>query len=361
MQREELQVQKGDLSTTRVVQRAVDALQADDVLFRVERFGLTANNLTYGVVGDRFGYWRFFPAEGEWGTIPVWGIGEVVETRHPDVPKGERVYGYFPMASHLTIKAGKVSAARMVDGAEHRRELAPLYNNYARLAGEPDYDTSLDDARIPLLPLYATSYCLYDYLVDRQWFGARQVILVSGSSKTAIGLAYALRDDNAAPYCVGITSARHAAAVNDLALYEHVATYDALTSVDPSRPTVVVDTSGNDRVLGRLQAYLGDSAKYCVKVGFTHAVAQPTGAGDSGGRGEFFFAPGHIKKRAAEWGPGEFERRSLRFWRAAAMKSRDWLTIERVDGAKAVEQVFHALREDKVAANRGIVAAITPR
>jgi hypothetical protein len=40
---------------------------------RVEQFGLTANNVTYGVTGDTLGCWRFLPATERWGRIPAWG------------------------------------------------------------------------------------------------------------------------------------------------------------------------------------------------------------------------------------------------------------------------------------------------
>jgi hypothetical protein len=46
------------------------ALADGDVLLDVERFALTANNITYGVYGDRLGYWRFFPEDDTWGRIP---------------------------------------------------------------------------------------------------------------------------------------------------------------------------------------------------------------------------------------------------------------------------------------------------
>ncbi|MEX0644464.1 MAG: DUF2855 family protein, partial [Parvularculaceae bacterium] len=263
MQIEEFQVRKDELSTSRFVKREAGALLPDEVLLKVERFGLTANNITYGVVGDKFGYWNFFPAGEGWGIIPAWGIGEVVESKHPDVKKGERLYGYFPIASHLKIKAGKVGPARLIDAAEHRAGLAPVYNTYARLASEPGYDRALDDERITLLPLYATSFCLYDFLLDNKWFSAEQAIIPSASSKTSIGLSYALHDDKAAPKIVGVTSAGNVAAVKDLALYDQVVTYDEIKKIDAKKPAVIVDMSGNGAFLSELHAHLGDNMKFC--------------------------------------------------------------------------------------------------
>ncbi|MGQ4827609.1 DUF2855 family protein, partial [Enterococcus faecalis] len=69
------------------------------VLAAIDKFGLTANNITYGVVGERIGYWNFFPTDDPaFGKIPVWGFATIIDSRHDDVPVGTRLYGYFPMS-----------------------------------------------------------------------------------------------------------------------------------------------------------------------------------------------------------------------------------------------------------------------
>jgi hypothetical protein len=354
-----LEVRKDDLSKTRIVQRDAPPLTDGEASIAIERFGLTANNITYGVVGEAIGYWQFFPAsEAGWGNIPVWGIGEVAASEHPEVKKGERLYGYFPMASQLVIRPGRLKAERLVDESAHRAKLPPVYNSYARLAAEPGYDRSLDDLRVVLFPLYATSYCLYDFLVDNQWFGASQVIVVSASSKTAIGLAYALHDDVKAPASVGLTSPGNASSVKKLGLYDSVATYDGIKSLDASQPSVIVDMSGAGSVLSALAAHLGENMRYCSNVGVTHHDASRVRPDTMGGRSAFFFAPSHIKKRSDEWGPGELEKRVGAFFRDAALRSRDWLRIERIEGAQALERIFHELRLGKVGPERGLVASL---
>ena len=78
----EFQVRKDDLSTTRVVTRTAPALNDGEVLAKVDRFGLTANNVTYGVVGERIGYWKFFPVTDDgWGIIPVWGFADIIDSK----------------------------------------------------------------------------------------------------------------------------------------------------------------------------------------------------------------------------------------------------------------------------------------
>ena len=190
-----LEVRRDDISRARMTERAAPDLRDGEILVKVDRFALTANNITYGVVGDKIGYWNFFPAQDGWGVIPVWGFADVVRSKHPDVKESDRLYGYFPMGTHLVMAPDKVKAERLTDGAAHRAGLPPVYNSYARTKAEAHYDPAMDDERMLLFPLYATSFCLYDFLVDNQWFGAAQVVIASASSKTAIGLAMAIADD----------------------------------------------------------------------------------------------------------------------------------------------------------------------
>ena len=46
-------------------------LSPGQVLFRIDRFALTSNNISYAGAGDMLGYWKFFPAEEGWGRIPL--------------------------------------------------------------------------------------------------------------------------------------------------------------------------------------------------------------------------------------------------------------------------------------------------
>ena len=85
MEIDEFQVQKNNLSVSRSVHRPHDALDDGEVLVEVEQYALTANNITYGIVGERIGYWQFFPAPDGWGIIPVWGFGKVAESANKEV------------------------------------------------------------------------------------------------------------------------------------------------------------------------------------------------------------------------------------------------------------------------------------
>ena len=74
-------VSKADLASN-ILNEVVSREIADgEALLSVDRFAITANNITYGVAGDMIGYWQFFPADEPFGRIPVWGIGTVQESK----------------------------------------------------------------------------------------------------------------------------------------------------------------------------------------------------------------------------------------------------------------------------------------
>jgi len=333
-------------------------LEDGDILVGIERFALTANNITYGVVGERIGYWKFFPAADGWGVIPVWGYARVTESLHPEIRVGERLYGYFPTGTHLVMRPDKLRPDRCTDATDHRAALPAVYNAYARTAGEPDYDPGMDDERMLLFPLYATSYCLFDFLDDNGFFGAEQLIVVSASSKTAIGLAYAMDMNDRGIACAGLTSPANLDRVRMLGLYDTVADYESLADIDASLPTVIVDMSGNGGVLSDLHAMLGDNMRYTSNVGVTHYAENRMGPHFNRERSAMFFAPGHIAKRAGDWGPGEFQKRAHAFWRSASLMSRDWLRIETAQGLDALPEVYANLLAGRVAPDVGIVVAV---
>lgn len=350
-----MEVRKDDISRMRVTHRAAPPLTDGEILVRVDRFALTANNITYGVVGEKIGYWRFFPAEEGWGVIPVWGFGDVVQSKSAEIAVGERLYGYFPMGDHLVMTPHKVKPERLVDGAPHRAALPPVYNSYARVKNEPHYDPAFDNDRMLLFPLYATSFCLYDFLLDNKWFGAEQIIVVSASSKTAIGLAMAISDDKSAPDPVGLTSSGNLGTVSRLKLYSSVHAYDDIGSIDASVPTVIVDMSGNGKVLSELHRRLGDNMKFCSNVGVTHYDENEMGPDFIRERSAMFFAPGHIQKRTAEWGPGVFEKKAFVFWRDASIRSRAWLKFEKALGMKGLETAYARVMKGESAPDRGVI------
>lgn len=355
----QFQVVQKKFTESRIVEAEQRAIEDGEILVKVEKFAYTANNITYAVAGDMIGYWQFFPAEGEaakdWGVIPVWGFAEVVESKAEGVPVGERLYGYFPPASHLIIQPIAVKAHRLIDGSKHRSALPAAYNLYRRVAAEPGYDSATDKERMLLYPLHLTSYCLWDALQDKDWYGSEQVVVLSASSKTSLGLAYALHQDENAPKTIGVTSARNLEMVESLGWYDEVLTYDAVRDLDASKATVIVDMSGNKDVLLALYDHLGDNRKYCINVGLTHWAAAGMGNPELAERSEFFFAPGHLQKRIKEWGAAAFDAKTAGFLKAAAAATKQWLEFESVDGLEGLAAIHEAVCKGQISPSKGLV------
>jgi len=100
------------------------ALADGEIEVAINRYALTANNITYATLGKSFGswtdmpgYWAFFPWQqgDQFGQLPVWGFATVCRSNHPFIPEGEELYGYFPMSSHLVMKPGKISGTAVND------------------------------------------------------------------------------------------------------------------------------------------------------------------------------------------------------------------------------------------------------
>ncbi len=346
----EVQLRRSDLAASRCLPVDRRPLASDEVRLAIDRFALTSNNVTYGRLGDALGYWNFFPAPDGWGVLPAWGIGEVVETRHPDIAVGERLFGYLPMADELTITPSAIKPTRLRDASPHRATLPPVYNSYARI-GSPEDD---DDARCLLYPLFATSFCIADYIGDNELFGARQIVMTSAASKTAIGTAIATRELCPTTSLIGMTSAGNHAFVESTGLFDVVVDYTQTSEIASDVPTVVIDMAGDGERLAGLLSHLGASVRHCLRVGFTHGGGLVNMA-PADGLGTMFIAPDHIQKRARDWGPGVFDTRATAFWRRAADASRSWLTIKQVEGLAACEDVFHELRCGKAPPDQGYV------
>ena len=356
----QFQVNKTNLDSTRIVTSDAElpSVSAGEILVRVQKFGFSANNITYAVAGDQLGYWQFFPPMGEdaegWGVIPVWGFAEVVDSQVDDITVGERFFGYFPPATHLIMEAGDISSRNFFDTSEHRAQLPKGYNLYHRLVAEPESTPMADDLRMLLYPLYVTSFALWDQLKENDWYGAEQIIVVSASSKTSIGLGYALNGDDAAPDTIGITSARNVSFVDGLNIYDSTVAYDDLEASIAQRPTAIVDMAGNADVLGRLHNHLGDNMVRTLNVGLTHWEGQGRDERVNRDRSEFFFAPGRIQKRISDWGLRVFNERSTSFVMETASKSMTWLKLQPVEGIQGLDAVFSSVAQGTIDPSIGL-------
>jgi Protein of unknown function (DUF2855) len=356
MQAADFIVARNDFQQCKLIEtRLPDAgtLPADALVVKVDRFAFTANNITYATLGDEMKYWQLFPAPDGFGNIPVWGFGDVIASTHPGISEGERLFGYFPMATHLVMEAGDVSKRGLRDIAPHRQGVSPVYNAYARVGRDPAFAGRAGDHQALLRPLFMLSFLVDDFLAENAFFGAKRVMLSSASSKTAIGLAHLLHTLRTDISVVGLTSAGNADFVASLGCYDEVVTYDRITSMRADIPVAFVDMAGNSELRARLHRHFGEQMTYSARIGLTHQDTSAAEAELPGATPKWFFAPDQIRKRAKEWGPGGVNKRFSAAWTDFAPKLESWLEVVEGRGPDAVKQVYLDTLQGRIPPDQG--------
>jgi len=360
----EFQVKKEDPSVYRIVECPEKTLNKGEIRLKVDKFSFTSNNLTYAAAGDSLGYWHFFPAtentENTWGIIPVWAFADVVESNNEEVAVGDRLYGYFPPASELVMLAANVSDTALHDGSAHRQALPPLYNRYRRVLNEPNYNRDSDAARILLAPLHLTSFCLWDQLKSQSYYGAEQVLIISASSKTSLGLAYGLAAGNDTPVVVGLTSDSNLEFVSSRELYDEAISYSAIDDKLQIRPTVIIDMAGNKSIKENLKSKLGDNINYYISVGLTHwkdAGGVFEGSGEVLNQ-ESFFAPSYILEKIKNIGAENFDKESNDFVFSSSANMLSWMSLDQCDGLGNFSKVYPDVCDGNFSPASGLIVTI---
>jgi len=332
-----LAVRRDDLAKTELRDDAVPEIGPGEARLRVDRIGVTANNVTYALMGDAMHYWDFFPTSEGWGLVPLWGFGEVVASQTDGVTAGTRVYGYFPSASHVVVRPGAVDETRFKDASEHRAKLPSPYNSYTVTTHDPAYDAEREDLLILFRPLFFTSYMLADELEDNDYYGASVLAMSSASSKTAYGAAFLLQGQG--PEMVGLTSPGNVAFTESLGCYDRVVAYDRLEELDDTKPTAYLDVAGSSDLRDRLRARLGDDLVRDVVVGVTHQE-QGGGGGLAATGTTFFFAPNQMRKRTGDWGRPVLDQRFAEAWHRFVPSVEGWVDVVPHVGPEALREVW---------------------
>lgn len=348
-------VNKGNLTEHSQHEETLPPLGDGEVRLRIESFAVTANNITYAVIGDMFGYWNFFPAEGEMGVVPMWGHAVVEVSTHAEIAVGERVYGYLPMGTHLDILPGNISRGQLTDMAAHRQPMSVFYNQYSRLAADPEHDPAREAQRMIFGPLFKTGFLIEAMFRRENWFGAEALVMTSASSKTSMALASVAKEKSPGVKRIGLTSAGNVGFVEATGLYDQVLAYDAVGSL-LQVATVSVDFAGNAAVLRSIHEALGGALKYSCIVGATHVAARGgSGAALPGPAPILFFAPDHATATIKELGPKGFGESVAASWNAFVATTDGFVTVDVRHGVAAAGEAFQVTLAGKADPAVGIV------
>ncbi len=354
----DLLIKKSALAESKLVDAPLAPLGEGEARMRVDLFSLTANNVTYGAMGDFLKYWSFFPSEDAgWGRVPVWGFATAIESRSPSVAVGERVYGYLPMSDTFTLKPGERKHGSFAETAPHRAGLAPVYNSYVLNAGDPLYAEDTEALQVLFRPLFTTSFLIDDFVADEGYFGAKQVIFSSASAKTAYAAAQLMKARGDVKV-VGLTSPSNVGYTKGLGFYDEVLPYDAVAQMDGAVPSVFIDIAGNASVQAAVHAKFADKLTYSCSVGATHWDALRPGQPLAGPAPKMFFAPDVVRKRIADWGPAAFQQKLAEAWRAFLPTAARTTSVVEGKGLNAAARVFADLANGKADPRDGHVVRL---
>jgi Protein of unknown function (DUF2855) len=267
------------------------------------------------------------------------------------------LFGYFPMSTHVILKPGKIRSDGLHDASEHRAHLSPAYNYYVRTSTNPAFDAGSKREIMLLRPLFFASFLVHDLLAERVGTDTDTIAITSASSKTAIGLAHLLSTHKFGRFhIVGLTSERNLDFALGTGVYDRVAAYND-REILATGSVAVADFSGNSALIQKLQHHLGNRAVFFCLIGYTHWDRRSLDIVEDA-KTVRFFAPERIRKRAREWGAGEFDRQYNEALQAYIRHSRGWLRIVEGFGLKKVAEMFERVSRNQVRPDEGILLSL---
>ena len=163
-------VNKEKLHQAIYIEENITPLLENEVLFKIEKFYLSSNNITYGVTGNKLKYWDFFPQKDNYGAIPVWAYLSVIKSKSKIIKEGEQFFGLAPMGNRFKVKSGNYAPHGFSDISQHRSKLIPPYNFYTKVL--PEQFKSLEDKDYSLMTriTFPTSFLIKSFLERNLFF-----------------------------------------------------------------------------------------------------------------------------------------------------------------------------------------------
>ena len=272
-------------------------LQDGHVRLRTALISLTSNNYSYALLGTLRHWWDTYPVpEGlsapyndstQYGIVPAWGYGEVLESKASGIDAGMLLWGYWPTHDlPIDLKLVPADAAgHYIETSESRQRLMTLYQRYILLDPTARMDP-LDQSKMEEMALETAVRPVWEagYLLNAAIFGdppihplgtgkwdekdadltSAVVVSLSASGKTARGFTDGLinhRSQNRAPLGFLAIASRFNKDLTSKApfptsavTYETMTNAETLSWIERQKPSklVIVDFGGRGDSLHRL-------------------------------------------------------------------------------------------------------------
>ncbi len=348
-------IRKDNLRDTHWGDDNLPPLEDGKARLKVDKFALTANNVTYATFGEAMNYWNFFPAADEkYGRVPVWGFATVTESKAAGVEPGQHVYGYLPISERFDLQPVNAGPNGFMDGSAHRQGLAPIYNSYINTATDPSYDAAFEAQQMLFRPLFTTGWMIDDCLMETGDPVPETVVISSASSKTALALAHCLKTRGSVD-TLALTSEGNREFVESTGLYGRVQTYDDADRLNARGLTAYVDFLGRPALTADVHNALKDRLVRSLVIGVTDWEGNRTPVPLPDPQPEFFFVPTYAAERAAVIGPDILAQRlgasMMSFYRA----SKDFITPVEASGPDAISKAWDETLEARVSPATGLI------
>ena len=272
------------------------------VRVKIDLVAITSNNLSYARNGTLLHWWELYPVPSsapapfnnneEWGIVPAWGYGQVIESNITAIEVGSSLFGFWPTSSYpIDLKLEVWQApGHWSEVSEHRRQNMTVYNRYIQVKGQPsDQDRGilagvqtvwqcaylLNAVTFPFrkdgIPIHPLGFG-HEWSTQDADLSKAVVISLSAASKTARSLAwnFARNREFATNGPLGLLQATsntvNLATLPDSSLKTHNSPYNDLTgpetlawisNLKPSR-FVIIDFGAADSVLRGLSTTLSE-------------------------------------------------------------------------------------------------------
>jgi hypothetical protein len=150
--------------------------------------------------------------------------------------------------------------------------------------------------------------------------------------------------------------------VAGLGCYGAVAAYEELPQLDPSKPTLYVDFSGDEDLRRAVHQHFGDALVYDCYAGSAQNTQFLRQLDMPGPAPEFYFAPVQIRKRNADWGHAVVNQRFndalLAFIRRVSDVSDPGMQVREHRGFEAAQILIDDLHGGRMDPQQGHVVVL---
>jgi len=391
-----ISTQRNALAETVVLHDELPPLEEDEIRLRVDKVGLSANNLFYAQMGEApfLKFFSVFPLgeeHKELAIVPAWGVATIIESANPEFSVGERYRGFLHMTNVVQMKARRTPEGFQAFGGK-RDKINQAYNGFLSVEAGGTSPIAGEGAKADLAmtsaPGGGSGFIMYELLKMHAFYGANSVVLTSASSKLSLVTALLLREQRDAgelQCVVGYTATGNADFVRSTGLYDLVISYEEELPEDSELRHVLVDVAGDAEIYKRGK----NKFVKAFAVGGTHSDAEAsvfTAFGPSGflkmlidmiapasikawaarrlsPKLEMFFAPTVISELLESWGRAKMDMKSdaaLTAFVDAAIDG-NWMSVHRAETPEAVQAAYRRIVEGEVPPSEAVILSLVVR